>query len=103
MFNKKLKERVDKISSGSNLNFSRIERELRNNRFEIAKTRELYERLGQKRKEDKEAIQIIFISLFKFLGVKLDENDEIVKVTKTKNAKLKTLSPSVKTNKRKSR
>ena len=64
----------------------------------LALTRELYERLGEKVKGDRASIANLFISLLSFLGLKLDENNNVIK-----NVKSTTVSPSVKTHKRKTK
>lgn len=61
----------------------------------------LYERLGQKVKDNKVDTSMIFIELFKYLGVKLTEDGKIVKTKIKKDAR--TISTSTKNNKRKSK
>ena len=89
---KDLKRHEDNISIREN-NFKQLE-DNDNNLYS------LYERLGQKVKDNNTGAKETLLALFKYLGLTLNEQGEVIKVTNKSNAKPIKKSP-IKSSKRK--
>ena len=94
-------ETVPAIVRSVNENVLIMDGNVKTIKSDIESLRDLQERLGQKVKDNDTGAKETVLALFKYLGLTLNEEGEVIKIKKTKNAK--PLSTPKKTTRRKSK
>lgn len=96
-------ETVPAIVRSVNENVLIMDGNVKTIKSDIESLRDLQERLGQKVKDNDTGAKETVLALFKYLGLTLNEEGEVIKTKIKKNAKSNVVSTPKKTTKRKSK